>query len=262
MENSGSNQRVPGWGWPIAVVVVVHLALAAIPIEFSKAHSGEPATVELAMVTPPVFEEPEEPTEATIEPVEEPPEEVVEPVESQPEPTPAVQASEPEHVPAAAEVAVVEEPPAVEPEMEPEFEEEIAELDVSDEEAVEEIAAPEPLSLPERRPRRATEATESIERVDWNGYGQGVLQRVQQERDYPRMAERMGWEGTATVRITIGADGRLIGTPEIVESSRYDVLDEEVVRMVESAAPFAAFPEAANHDERPFVIPVRFLLEG
>ena len=85
---------------------------------------------------------------------------------------------------------------------------------------------------------------------------------VQSEKNYPRMAQRRGWEGTATVRIRVSRDGSLVDVPSVVESSAYDLLDDEALRMIESAAPFDAFPDHSKEDEQEFVIPIRFELRG
>ncbi|HPF13106.1 MAG: energy transducer TonB [Planctomycetes bacterium] len=49
------------------------------------------------------------------------------------------------------------------------------------------------------------------------------------EPTYPRLAEMRRWEGTALVRLHIGADG-FVEQVTLVESSGYDVLDREALR--------------------------------
>ena len=254
-----NKDSLPGWGWPLAVVVVVHLALAAIPIEFSEAHSEERPAVALAMTAPPE-PQPDEPVEEFEWPeLEAEPEPEVGPEpQPQPEPEPPVEAVEPENSADDSEVAIAEELP------EPPAEEPPVEEEPVERQEVERDFEPEALSLPHRdiRQHRTTEPEPTAEPVDWQGYGRGVMQAVQSEQNYPRMARRMGWEGTATVRITVDRHGRLAGAPDLVDSSNHSALDEEALKMVKAAAPFDNFPGAADEEEREFVIPVRFRLQG
>ena len=269
--SSKTTEFTPGWGWPIAVVALVHLGLAAIPIHFSEVHGEEAPTIALSMVAAPQPEPP--PPVVSPEPVEEAIEEP-EP-EPKPEPEPVVEANEPEPTIHESEVAIAEDiaDEIAEPEIdelaevdEP-VEEEVVEdeRDHSDEEEPE-LATVEPLPFPtpepDVAPDPAPDPTPEPVDVDWNGYGQGVMQAVQATQNYPRMAQRMGWEGTVTVRITVGHDGSLATPPSLVESSRYDALDEEALRMVEAAAPFETFPGGSRETEQEFVIPVRFQLRG
>ena len=254
MMASTNGQKLPGWGWPAVVVIVVHLGLAAIPIHFSQAHSEEPPMVALSMTPLPELEPP--PPE---QPYELPDMEVEREFEPIVEPEPVVEAVEPQPAPVETAVAVAEEVP------EPVVEEPPVVEDIPETQPVER-AQPEALALPDldvlREQRRQSRAESTAEPVDWQGYGRGLMQAVQDQQNYPRMARRMGWEGTATVRITVDRYGDLAGPPRVVDSSNYDALDEEALNMVESAAPFDSFPGAAGEDEREFVIPVRFRLEG
>ena len=270
MNSCSQGEKRSGWTGPIAVVIAAHLALLMLPVEFSTAHTQEEAPSEISMVPAPelasgpesepeVVDEPEpEPVEEAVdEPVEEPVEEV--------EPEDPVVAEEPETPREDADVAVadnagVEEAPE-EPVEEAEAVEERPLSDIEpfqDHEFEPDVPADwEPAEVP--TPRRAASDGQS---VDWSDYRDGVLGSVQSEEDYPRMASRRGWEGEATVRIIVDRQGRLADSPEVVDSSRHAMLDDEALRMVESAQPFEAFPDGADDDEREFVIPVRFQLEG
>lgn len=264
MSRELDNRSRPGWGWPIAVVVLVHLGLAAIPLHFSEAHSEEPPPIRLTFTAP-------TPVETPPEPVSEPePEEVVEaPVEEPVEkPEPAVVAEVPEQVVPEPKVAIAEEEPVVDmPDVVDLPEEpEVAEVVETTEVEESELAAIEPLPTPAEEkpvaPAPNLDEEQPPHKVDWQGYGRTMMQSVQSEQRYPRMAQRRGLEGTATVRVVINRDGTLSRTPDIVDSTSHRSLDREVLRMVEAAAPFAAFPGASDAEEQEFVIPVRFRLKS
>lgn len=258
--NPVEERKTGRWTMPLVLVVAAHLGLAAIPLQFSTAHSQESPQVQIKL-TPVKLPEPE-PIAQPVEPTPQPP---------LPEPTPP-----PEPPPVMAEVPkarpVKPALPVIEEIREP-FEEEV-ELVEADLEPVEEplvepveeelptLAKAEPRELPEEAPVVEAEPAPRAQPVDWQGYGRGILDAVNQEQRYPRMAARRGLEGTATVRIFVYRDGTLARTPDIVASTNHDLLDREALRMVESAAPFEAFPGSAEDEEQEFVIPVRFRLKG
>lgn len=260
--NQGTHSHLPGWGWPLAAVIAVHLGLAVVPVEFSEANTEEPTDSDIAMMPAPDLAEPQPEPEPEPKPEPEPEPEP----RPEPEPEPPVEAQEPRAQPEQPAVAVEEDP--AEPEEQPP-EEQVD--DESQQQAdIDEILEDNPIEDTEldiasdwepQTPPSAMDDTPD-EQVDWDGYGQALMRSVESQKNYPRMAERRGWEGDVTVRITVDRDGRLADRPDIVESSNHGSLDDEALRMVESAEPFDAFPDGADRDEREFVIPVRFHLEG
>ena len=85
---------------------------------------------------------------------------------------------------------------------------------------------------------------------------------VARQRRYPETAVRLGMQGTAYVQLLLRQDGSLMEAPRLVTSSGHDILDAEALRMVEAAAPFEPFPEAASRPDAGFVIPVVFSLRA
>lgn len=254
---STSDQTGPGWGWPIAVVVIAHLCVAAIPVDFSTPEPPENPDESLSMVPPPDLSEPAPPAEN--ERSDEPEPELEEPQTREPvEPIePRSRSPRPDVVTAERE-PVDEETPVEEPSPETSRVDDVLESDpLAD---MDSLDIPDDFS-PTPRPPAETGATDS-ESVDWNTYGNRVMESVRSQKDYPRMARRMGWEGDAMVRVVIDRSGALEDEPEIVESTTHGTLDEEVLRMVEAAAPFEAFPGGISDDRHEFLIPVRFRLEG
>ena len=77
---------------------------------------------------------------------------------------------------------------------------------------------------------------------------------------YPAMAERLGLEGTAELRMLVGADGRPSNV-EVVRSSGHRALDVAAVRRAEN---FRYRPARANGEvvASYAVMPMKFVLDG
>ena len=56
--------------------------------------------------------------------------------------------------------------------------------------------------------------------------------------------------------------GRIVGKPSVARSCGHKILDDEALRMVKVAAPFAPLPNNADKDVMVFVVPIDFKLEG
>ncbi|MBL8382700.1 MAG: energy transducer TonB, partial [Burkholderiales bacterium] len=59
---------------------------------------------------------------------------------------------------------------------------------------------------------------------------------------YPNEAMQNGWEGTSTVLLRIGVDGKVAGV-ETAASSGHDMLDEQARISISRAKPFVPIPE-------------------
>jgi protein TonB len=84
-----------------------------------------------------------------------------------------------------------------------------------------------------------------------------LLGQLNRYKQYPEQARRRGQTGVATLRFTLDRDGRLLDY-SLVSSSGHDVLDEEVLDLVQRAAPYPPLPpeiEAATHS---FTVPINF----
>ena len=64
-----------------------------------------------------------------------------------------------------------------------------------------------------------------------------ILRKLESAKRYPRMARKMGVEGTAVVRFKLDSGGR-VETVEIVDSSGSEILDKASLETVHAAAPF------------------------
>lgn len=82
-----------------------------------------------------------------------------------------------------------------------------------------------------------------------------IRARIEENRTYPASARRSGYEGTTSIQLTIGPNGRLTSA-QIVRSSGHFVLDRAANRMVQKAAPFPAPPQTAFQ----VTVPINFAL--
>jgi protein TonB len=104
-------------------------------------------------------------------------------------------------------------------------------------------------------------APRGLSQGELGAYARSVRARFVEHRRYPPAAMRLRLEGIAKVKLRIDRSGRLVGTPELVGSSGHAVLDDEALRVVRAAGPFAPFPPHCDKPELVFVIPIDFRLE-
>jgi protein TonB len=90
-------------------------------------------------------------------------------------------------------------------------------------------------------------------------YLSGVRKRLETVKRYPVLARRRGTEGTTTLAIEIGRDGRPAAV-RISASSGSELLDIEAEEMVQRAAPFEPLPTAVVESTLRVVVPVSFAL--
>jgi periplasmic protein TonB len=68
---------------------------------------------------------------------------------------------------------------------------------------------------------------------------------IQENITYPARAQRMGWQGKVIVDFIITKNGKATDI-KIIQSSGFDVLDDNVVKTVEAVAPFPMPPVTAE----------------
>ena len=85
----------------------------------------------------------------------------------------------------------------------------------------------------------------------------GVAKRYKR---YPRVAMDNNWEGTAEIRMVIGANG-MISSIVVKKGSGHDVLDQEAIQWIKKAKPLAPIPSALRGREFIVDIPVIFNLK-
>lgn len=91
-------------------------------------------------------------------------------------------------------------------------------------------------------------------------YHHMVATLLAKSKRYPERAVRGRITGSGALRITISSTGN-VESVEVIESTQSTVLDEELLRMVDRAAPFPAFPAEMSQGDVTLVVPVSFRLE-
>ena len=91
-----------------------------------------------------------------------------------------------------------------------------------------------------------------------NYYGRLATWLARHKR-YPVQARRLRQEGTVKVTFTITGSGRVV-SKRIVQSSGYELLDEEVQTMLERASPLPRIPSSLGRSRLTITLPVAFRL--
>lgn len=91
-------------------------------------------------------------------------------------------------------------------------------------------------------------------------YAKSLSEVFARYKEYPRMAELRGWEGSVTMRLRIASSGRLIAA-ELYESSGYETLDKQAMAIVTKAGVLPVPPEGSDAAGVPVLVPINFRLE-
>jgi protein TonB len=102
-------------------------------------------------------------------------------------------------------------------------------------------------------PAQAAQETGSLET-----YRRDLLGMAARYKRYPLVARDNNWEGMATVRLAIGANG-MIASLLIEQSSGHAVLDRAALEMIRKAKGAVPIPAALRG--KPFVITIPVLYE-
>jgi protein TonB len=92
-------------------------------------------------------------------------------------------------------------------------------------------------------------------------YHHMVATLLAQAKRYPERAVRSHVTGSGSVRVTIAASGA-VEKAEVATSTQSNVLDDELLRMVDRAAPFPPFPSEMHQSDVTLLVPVSFRLEN
>ena len=121
--------------------------------------------------------------------------------------------------------------------------------------------APQPQTDPETVRADAPQHTDAAANYDLSGYGDGVHGALLAHRQYPDEAQDRELQGEVLVVLTLDRSGELAAAPGIARSSGHECLDQEALRMVRAAAPFANLPDDYPVGVAEFTVPVRFELQ-
>ena len=91
-------------------------------------------------------------------------------------------------------------------------------------------------------------------------YTKSLSELFARHKEYPRIAQLRGWEGSVTMRLRVAPSGRLVGA-EVLKSSGYDALDQQAMAMVTRVGVLPAPPDGLNAAEVPVLVPIHFRLE-
>lgn len=118
-------------------------------------------------------------------------------------------------------------------------------------------SVPETVSLfaPAPPPPRLAPSAEVL-----SDYTRSVSKALERYKEYPRIAELRGWEGSVTMRLRVAPSGRLLEA-QVYKSSGFSVLDQQAVAMVSKAGTLPLPPEGLDADGVPVLVPINFRLE-
>jgi protein TonB len=230
-------------GTIVASIVLHVLATIVIPnVSFEPAIKPEPLKIEIIKIPEPVVEKPK-----LIEPPK--PKPVVKKVEPKKQEKP-IQKVIPKPTPVVLP-EVTPEPPAVEPETKV-----IAVTAKPD--APPNPEPPVPVVAPSPPPPPPGPSSDEINSAR-DAYKNALWSSIAKHKNYPRIAKMRGWQGDVMLELSLDGNGQLL-KKSVIESSGYDVLDEEALRMVEKAVPFAVPPSALRGNNFTIRVPVPFKL--
>lgn len=105
----------------------------------------------------------------------------------------------------------------------------------------------------------ALPAGEGMDAEGLRGYRIALARETKRFRRYPPRAIDAGWEGTAEVKVLLGAGGIARGVA-LARSSGHAVLDETALAMLAEALPATPVPPALRERDFAVTLPVVFEL--
>ena len=91
-------------------------------------------------------------------------------------------------------------------------------------------------------------------------YSSLLANAIAKYKQYPKIAQMRGWQGTVIADLEIDSKGTVISI-KIKKSSTYEVLDNEALEMIRKASPFPAPPESFRGKNFNVLVPISFKLE-
>lgn len=91
-------------------------------------------------------------------------------------------------------------------------------------------------------------------------YRGALIRAARKVRRYPPLAREQGWEGVAQVRVTQESGGGQL-VVRLEESSRYGLLDDQALVMLQKAVARAPVPESLVGQSFTLMLPVEFSLD-
>jgi protein TonB len=88
-------------------------------------------------------------------------------------------------------------------------------------------------------------------------YEQGIRQRIEQKKVYPRLAKRMRKQGVVKVAFTISRNG-IVSKLRIVQSSGVKSLDKAALKAVKKVGRFPPIPAGIRKQSLSYIIPISY----
>ena len=86
-----------------------------------------------------------------------------------------------------------------------------------------------------------------------------LVKHLQQFKRYPSGRRTRGEEGVVLLSFSVDRNGHVLSR-QIVHSSGYPDLDDEVMAMIERAQPLPPFPASMTEPKLDLTVPIRFSL--
>jgi len=122
---------------------------------------------------------------------------------------------------------------------------------------------PEQSPETEKREDFSPEAEKSSSELspdEFNRYLAKVISQIQRAKHYPFQARKKKQEGEVRVRFVIRASGEL-EEAEVIESSGYEILDQQALKILKRASPFPPFPSELKEERLELKLKVVFRLQ-
>ena len=167
---------------------------------------------------------------------------------------------------------IIEQPKKIDPPKPEKKPEPVKEIEPIQEEVIEEL--PEPV-VEEITEFIEPEETAPIEEVQeyippqpspevvkkvTDSYTNQLTRAIAKQKKYPKIAQMRQWQGEVLLNIEIDPQGNLVKA-DILEESRYKILNNEAIDMVKRASPFPQPPEELRLKNFTVLVPISFKLE-
>ena len=93
-----------------------------------------------------------------------------------------------------------------------------------------------------------------------DSYTNQLTRAIAKQKKYPKIAQMRQWQGEVLLNIEIDPQGTLVKA-DILEESRYKILNNEAIDMVKRASPFPQPPEELRLKNFTVLVPISFKLE-
>ena len=93
-----------------------------------------------------------------------------------------------------------------------------------------------------------------------DSYTNQLTRAIAKQKKYPKIAQMRQWHGEVLLNIEIDPQGNLVKA-DILEESRYKILNNEAIDMVKRASPFPQPPEELRLKNFTVLVPISFKLE-